>query len=86
VSYTTQELETTLDILYNMFSYIYILDAPNLMVISDLFDHTDHPCQLKLVEFTSYLETLVFNRAYSNAYWRKNDESVLFVHPFLVDE
>jgi hypothetical protein len=65
VSYTTQELETILDILYNTFSSICTIDASDQIVVSDAFDHTDYPRQLKLVEFTDCLETLVFNRAYS---------------------
>ena len=60
IGYTTKELEQFLDLLYGMFSHAYTLHEINQIVASDPFDRIDPPRQLKLVEFTDWLESLVF--------------------------
>jgi hypothetical protein len=55
----TKELEQLLDLLYGMYSHIYTLEELRQIVISDPFDHSEMPRQLKLIEFTDWLEAVV---------------------------
>ena len=57
--YTHDDLERFLDLLYGMFSDVYTLAELRQIVISDPFDRSEHPRQLKLVELTDWLEALV---------------------------
>jgi hypothetical protein len=57
--YTHDDLERLLDILYGMFSDVYTVSELRQIVISDPFDRSEHPRQLKLVELTDWLEALV---------------------------
>ncbi len=57
--YMTKELEQLLDLLYGMYSHIYTLEELRQIVISDPFDHSEMPRQLKLIEFTDWLEAVV---------------------------
>lgn len=56
---TTRELEQVLDLVYGMFSHAYTLAEIRQIVISDPFDHSIPPRQVKLVDFTNWLEILV---------------------------
>lgn len=57
--YTSEDLERFLDLLYGMYSYTYTLAELRQIMISDPFDRSKTPRQLKLVEFTDWLEALV---------------------------
>jgi len=57
--YTTEELERLLDVLYGMYSHTCTLGELRQIVISDPFDRSEPPRQLKLVEFTDWLEAIV---------------------------
>jgi hypothetical protein len=57
--YSNQELEEFLDLLYGMFSDIYTMAELRQIVVSDPFDRSEQPRQLKLVELTDWLEALV---------------------------
>jgi hypothetical protein len=57
--YTHDDLERFLDLLYGMFSDVYTTSELRQIVVSDPFDRSDHPRQLKLVELTDWLEALV---------------------------
>lgn len=57
--YTSQELEQVLDLLYGMFSNIYTIEELRHFVISDPFDRSETPRQLKLVDLTDWLEAIV---------------------------
>ena len=57
--YTTKELEQLLDLLYGLFSHVYTLAEIRQMVVSDPFDRSETPRQLKLVDLTDWLEALV---------------------------
>jgi hypothetical protein len=57
--YTTRELEQVLDLVYGMFSHAYTLAEIRRIVISDPFDRSIPPRQVKLVDFTNWLEILV---------------------------
>ena len=57
--YTHDDLERLLDVLYGMFSDVYTTAELRQIVVSDPFDRSDHPRQLKLVELTDWLEALV---------------------------
>jgi hypothetical protein len=57
--YTTKDLELLLDLLYGMFSHVYTLAEIRQIMISDPFDRSKSPRQIKLVDFTDWLETLV---------------------------
>jgi len=57
--YTHDDLERLLDLLYGLFSDVYTLTELRQIMISDPFDRSEHPRQLKLVEFTDWLEALV---------------------------
>ncbi len=57
--YTNDDLERLLDLLYGMFSHVYTKAELHQIVVSNPFDCSEHPCQLKLVELTDWLEVLV---------------------------
>ena len=57
--YAHDDLERFLDLLYGMFSNVYTLAELRQIVVSDPFDRSEHPRQLKLVELTDWLEALV---------------------------
>lgn len=57
--YTTQDLETFLDLLYGMYSHISTLAELRQVVVSDPFDRSEIPRQLKLTELTEWLEAIV---------------------------
>ncbi|GCE15024.1 hypothetical protein [Tengunoibacter tsumagoiensis] len=57
--YTTRELEQFLDLLYGMYSHVYTASQLSEVVISDPFDRSETPRQIKLVEFTDWLEAVL---------------------------
>ena len=57
--YTHDDLERLLDLLYGMFSDVYTLTELRQIMVSDPFDRSEQPRQLKLVELTDWLEALV---------------------------
>jgi len=57
--YTHDDLERLLDILYGMFSDVYTMAELRQIIVSDPFDRSEQPRQLKLVELTDWLEALV---------------------------
>jgi len=57
--YTNDDLERLLDLLYGLFSDIYTVAELRQIVVSDPFDRSEQPRQLKLVELTDWLEALV---------------------------
>jgi hypothetical protein len=57
--YTHDDLERLLDLLYGMFSHIYSTAELRQVIVSDPFDHSEHPRQLKLVDLADWLEALV---------------------------
>ena len=57
--YTHDDLERLLDVLYGMFSEVYTMAELRQITVSDPFDRSEHPRQLKLVELTDWLESIV---------------------------
>lgn len=57
--YTHDDLERSLDLLYGLFSHVYTQAELRQMVVSDPFDRSESPRQLKLVELADWLEALV---------------------------
>jgi len=57
--YTHADLERLLDLLYGMFSDVYTMVELRQIVVSDPFDRSEYPRQLKLVELIDWLEALV---------------------------
>jgi hypothetical protein len=57
--YTHDDLERFLDLLYGLFSDLYTMAELRQMQVSDPFDRSEHPRQLRLVELTDWLEALV---------------------------
>jgi hypothetical protein len=57
--YTHDDLERFLDLLYGMFSDVYSTSELRQIVVSNPFDRSEHPRQIKLVELTDWLEALV---------------------------
>ncbi len=57
--YTNDDLERFLDLLYGMYSHAYTTTELRHMVISDPFDRSETPRQLKLTELAEWLEVLV---------------------------
>ncbi len=57
--YTNDDLERLLDLLYGMFSDVYTLAELRQIIVSDPFDRSEQPRQLKLVELTDWLEAVV---------------------------
>ena len=48
--YTTKELEQILDVLYGMYSHVYTLTEIRQIIVSDPFDRSENPRQIKLVD------------------------------------
>jgi heterodisulfide reductase subunit A-like polyferredoxin len=59
VGYTHDDLERFLDLLYGMFSDVYTRAELRQIIVSDPFDRSQAPRQLKLVDLTDWLESLV---------------------------
>lgn len=57
--YTTKELEQFLDLLYGMYSHVYTSLQLREIIISDPFDRTEQPRQIKLLDFTDWLEAVL---------------------------
>jgi hypothetical protein len=57
--YTNEDLERFLDLLYGLFSDVYTMAELRQMRVSDPFDRSEHPRQLKLVELTDWLEAVI---------------------------
>ena len=57
--YTNEDLERFLDLLYGLFSDVYTAAELRQIQVSDPFDRSEHPRQLRLVELTDWLEALV---------------------------
>jgi hypothetical protein len=57
--YTNEDLERFLDLLYGMFSDVYSATELRQIIVSDPFDRSEQPRQLKLVELTDWLEAVV---------------------------
>ena len=57
--YTHDDLERLLDLLYGMFSDVYTRAELRQIIVSDPFDRSEHPRQLKLVDLADWLEALV---------------------------
>lgn len=57
--YTNEDLERFLDLLYGMYSHAYTLTELREIMVSDPFDRGETPRQMKLVDFTDWLEALV---------------------------
>ena len=57
--YTNEDLERFLDLLYGLFSDVYTTAELRQVRVSDPFDRSEHPRQLRLVELTDWLEALV---------------------------
>ena len=57
--YTHDDLERFLDLLYGMFSDVYTASELRQIIVSDPFDRSEQPRQLKVVELTDWLESLV---------------------------
>ncbi len=57
--YTHYGLERFLDLLYGMFNDVYTTTELQQIIVSDPFDRSEHPRQLKLVELTDWLEAVV---------------------------
>jgi hypothetical protein len=57
--YTNQDLEGFLDLVYGMFSHVYTSAELRQITLSDPFDHSPQPRQIKLVELTDWLEVLI---------------------------
>ena len=57
--YTTTELEQVLYFIYWMYSHIYTFAEIRQIIVSDPFDRSENPRQIKLVELTDWLEALV---------------------------
>jgi hypothetical protein len=57
--YTTKELEQFLDLLYGMYHQIYTQEELRQIMVSDPFDRSETPRQLKLVDLTDWLEAVV---------------------------
>jgi hypothetical protein len=57
--YTNKELEQFLDLLYGMYSHVYTGEELGHFVISDPFDRSEMPRQIKLMDLTDWLEAVV---------------------------
>ena len=57
--YTHDDLERFLDLLYGLFSDVYTMAELRQIVVSNPFDRSEHPRQLKLVDLTDWLEAVV---------------------------
>ncbi len=57
--YTNEDLERFLDLLYGMYSHISTMTELRHIVVSDPFDRSQIPRQLKLTELAEWLEALI---------------------------
>jgi hypothetical protein len=57
--YTNEDVERFLDLLYGLYSHVYTRAELRQMVVSNPFDHSETPRQMKLTEFTAWLEALL---------------------------
>ncbi|HLL78171.1 MAG TPA: hypothetical protein VKT25_01645 [Ktedonobacteraceae bacterium] len=57
--YSNEELEEFLDLLFGMFSDVYTIAELRQIMVSDPFDRSEQPRQLKLLELTDWLEAVV---------------------------
>ncbi len=57
--YTNDDLERFLDLVYGMYSYMYTPAELHRVVVSNPFDRSESPRQLKLLDLTDWLEALV---------------------------
>lgn len=57
--YTHDDLEQFLDLLYGLYSHAYTSSELRQIVVSDPFDRSEQPRQLKLVDLAAWLEALV---------------------------
>jgi len=57
--YTSDDLERFLDLVYGMYSHVYTASELRQIVISNPFDRSESPRQLKLIELTEWLEALI---------------------------
>jgi hypothetical protein len=57
--YTQEDLERFLDLLYGLYSHAYTLTELRQIVVSNPFDLSDSPRQLKLTDLVEWLEALV---------------------------
>ena len=57
--YTNDDLERFLDLVYGMYSHVYTTTELRQVVVSNPFDRSESPRQVKLVELADWLEALV---------------------------
>lgn len=57
--YTNEDLERFLDLIYGMYSHVYTSSQLRQVVVSNPFDRSETPRQVKLIELTEWLEALV---------------------------
>lgn len=57
--YTNEDLERFLDLIYGMYSHVYTSAQLRQVVISNPFERSESPRQVKLIELTEWLEALV---------------------------
>jgi hypothetical protein len=57
--YTIEDLECFLDLLCGLYSHITSPKASQEMIVSDPFDRSEQPRQLRLVDLAAWLEALV---------------------------
>ena len=57
--YTNDDLERFLDLVYGMYSHMYTSAELHRVMVSNPFDRSESPRQLKLIELTDWLEALV---------------------------
>jgi len=57
--YTNEDLERFLDLIYGMYSHMYTSAQLRQVVVSNPFERSESPRQVKLIELTEWLEALV---------------------------
>lgn len=57
--YTNDDIERFLDLLYGLYSHVYTRAELRQVVVSNPFDHSETPRQMKLIEFTAWLEAML---------------------------
>jgi hypothetical protein len=57
--YTHQDLERFLDLLYGLYSYVYMPEELRQIIVSDPFDRAEPPRSFKLVELAAWLEAIL---------------------------
>lgn len=57
--YTTKELEQFLDLLYGLYREIYTQEELRQIVVSDPFDRSETPRQIKLIDLADWLEAVI---------------------------